>query len=144
MKRRSKVQNLIYLAILMTVMMWGASQAFAGMGTVEGTVEGLNCVVYGKICPLDKADPHVATENIFVVLSSDHKKYYFVPNVERSILARMLGKKVRVSGVEKMDYNAVMASKIEVESDGKYEVKWSQQMENEQRIPNYFGRGKNN
>lgn len=144
MQRRFKVQKLIYLAILMTVPMWGAAQAFAGMGTVEGTVEGLNCVVYGKICPIDNADPHVAAENIFVVLSPDHKDYYFIPNVQRSILSRLLGKKVRVTGEKKMDHDAVVASKIEVESGGKYMVKWSQKMENEQRIPNYFGRGKSN
>jgi hypothetical protein len=141
MKRRFKVQKLIYLAILITVPMWGAAQASAGMGTVEGTVEGLNCVVYGKICPVDNADPHVAAENIFVVLSPDHKKYYFVPNVDRSILSRLLGKEVRVTGEQKMDHNAVIASKIETESGGMYKVAWSKKMEDAQRIPNYFGRG---
>jgi hypothetical protein len=144
MKKRFKVRKLIYLAILMTVVMWGGAQAFADMGTVEGTVEGLNCVVYGKICPMDNADPHVAAENIFVVLSQDHKSYYFVPNIQRAILARMLGEKVRVTGEKIMDHNTVMASKIEVETGGKYKVKWSQKMENEQRIPAYFGRGKSN
>ena len=137
MKKQYKVHRLIYVTVLMAVTMWGASHALAG--TVEGTIQGLNCVLHGKVCPLDKADPHVAAENVFVVLSSD-KKYYFLTNIDRSIMARMLAKNVRVTGEHNEKYNAVLATKIEVMSNGMYKVKWTKKMEDEERFSRFYGR----
>ena len=121
MKKQNKNHRLLYLIVLIGVTMWGVDSAFAN--TVEGTVQGLNCVLYAKVCPVDDADPHVSAENVFVVLSSKDK-YFFVPNIDRTVMSRLLAKKVRVTGDLKMKHNAIIASKLEVESNGTYKLRW--------------------
>ena len=121
MKKQNKINRLLYSMVLIGVTMWGASSASAG--TVEGTVQGLNCVLYGKVCPVDYADPHVSAENVFVVLSSKDN-YFFVPNIDRAVMSRLLAQKVRITGDLKTKYNAIIASQLEVESNGKYKIRW--------------------
>lgn len=128
----------LYLPIFLIVMVWDTGHVFAG--TWEGTVQGLNCVLYDKACPKDKADPLVAGENVFVVLTSD-KHYFFVPNIARRVMARWVAKKVRITGDQNDKYNSIKAEKLEVASNGTYKTKWSQKMEDE-TYRDYYGRGK--
>lgn len=128
----------LYLPIFIVVMVWGTGIVFAS--TWVGTVQGLNCVLYDKACPRDKADPLVAGENVFVLLTSG-KSYFFVPNIDRRLMARWVAKKVRITGEQNAKYNSIKAEKIEVASNGKYKIKWSQKMEDE-TYREYYGRGK--
>lgn len=137
MKKQSTIQRYVSLSVLIVVMLLWAPFAFAG-GSVEGKVQGLNCAVYGKVCPVDKKDPHVAGENTFVVLSSK-KKYYFLSNIDRALMARWVTDKIRVTGELDPKYNAIKAKKIEVMSDGKYQVQWSQEMA-ERAMWRHYGR----
>ncbi len=127
---RRTTRNLGFVAALMifTVLSFGNALA----GTIEGTVQGLSCVIGGKLCPIDHQDPHLAAEKSFVVLSAD-RSYHFVSNLDRAILARYLSKKVRVSGKISSEYNAIMAKKFEVYMDGKWQTKWTIEMEKEAR-----------
>lgn len=137
MNKPFKYNMFRHLAILTTFALWGASHAAAA--TLEGTVQGLNCVVYGQICAEDYLDPHITAENAFVVQSAD-KSYYFLTNIERSVLAGMVAKKVRVTGKHDQKYNSVLAEKIEVKSNGSYKVTWSKEIEERKRWTYLNGR----
>ena len=86
---------------------------------MEGTIEGYNCVMQGKTCPIGGEDPLVAAEFTFVLLTMD-KKFYFVPNIDRAVLARHVAEQVRISG--DITSNAIKASTVEVKKDGKWKV----------------------
>ena len=71
--------------------------AFAGETTLEGSIQGFTCVTQGKVCPVGKEDPLAGIERVFVLLIDDNN-YYFVPNVDRAILARHINEKIRITG----------------------------------------------
>ena len=112
------------LVLLMVVPAW----VFAGQ--VVGTVQGLTCVTTGKICPVDKEDPLVAATRVFVV-KTEGSDYYFVPNLDRALLARYLNKKVRVLGEINPRYHSVTASEFQVWKSGKWKTVWTKELEEE-------------
>lgn len=72
---------------------------FAMAASVTGSIQGFNCVTQGKVCPIGKEDPVAAAENVFVLLVDASKDdYYFVPNVDRAVLARHLNTQVKIDG----------------------------------------------
>jgi hypothetical protein len=104
--------------------------AWAMAGTVEGTIQGLTCVTLGKLCPVDKEDPMIGAERIFVVLTKDNN-YYFVPNLDRGILARHINQMVRVTGEISSKYKAIDAEELEVFQDGAWKTAWSTRWQEE-------------
>lgn len=101
---------------------------WAMAGTIEGTVQGYQCVTAGKTCPVGKEDPVVAAERVFVVLTSGGN-YYFVPNLDRAILARHIAEKVRVTGPINPKYKSITAEVFEVNKNGKWVTVWSKEMQ---------------
>lgn len=101
---------------------------WATAATVEGTIQGYDCVVTGTVCPIGQEDPYVATQSIFIVLT-EGKDYYFIPNVDRSVLARHVNDKVRVNGKMSAKYNSIHAETIEVMEKGSWKTAWSLQAE---------------
>jgi hypothetical protein len=100
--------------------------------TVEGTIQGFTCVTAGKMCPVGKEDPVIASEKIFVILTKKGGKYYFVPNVDRAILARHINQLVRVSGEISPDYPAIRAESIQVLQKAPcWQTTWSTAMQQE-------------
>ena len=95
--------------------------AYADM--VEGSVQGFTCVTQGKICPVGKEDPMAAVENVFVILTKGGD-YYFVPNLDRSVLARHINDQVRVIGRISPKYPSIIADKIEVLNKGAWRSAW--------------------
>lgn len=93
--------------------------AFGAAGALEGTIEGYNCVLQGKTCPIGGEDPLVASEFTLVLLTPD-KKFYFVPNIDRAVLARHVAEQVRITG--DISSNAIKAQTIEVKKDGKWKI----------------------
>jgi hypothetical protein len=96
----------------------------------EGSVQSFTCITQGKVCPVGREDPMIAAEGIFVL----HVKagdYYFIPNVDRAILARHLNQMVKVEGVKSDLFNAVKASDIYVMDEGKWVKTWSQNWQDE-------------
>jgi len=120
MRRLGIISALTILAV------FSFGTAFAG--TVEGTVQGLQCITKGMLCPLDRQDPHIAAEKVFGIFT-ETKDYYLVTNIDRAILARYLGKKVRVKGKVSSKYKAITADKLEVLINGKWRTKWTREKE---------------
>ncbi len=108
--------------------------------SVEGTVQGLNCVVHDKICPVDAADPHLALENTFVILTGKNT-YKLVPNMNRAILSRYLGMEVRVTGDINQKYNSITADKFEVKKNSTYKTVWTQKQQREHYMLQPGGQG---
>jgi len=106
--------------------------AFAGATSVEGTIQGFTCVTHGKVCPVGKEDPTIAAERVFVVLDKAGK-YYFVPNLDRGIMARHINKMVRVKGNASAKYPSIHADTLEVMKGGAWALTWSQKLEAEAR-----------
>ena len=102
--------------------------------TFKGTIEGALCVLEGKKCPPDDLDAHLLIENNFVLLASDGK-YYYLPNLNRSVKVRSVGKDVQVTGNVKGE--SIIVDKFEVKEDGKYKVVWSKEKQKREFI-NYF------
>ena len=115
------------LAVLITLVLMGFGTAVQA-DTIEGTIQGFTCVTHGKICPVDRLDPHVAAENLFVVTGND-QSYFFIPNIDRSILARRVLSKVRVSGKTSLKYKSIEANQLEVYSAGNWKTVWSTEMQ---------------
>ncbi len=89
--------------------------------TIEGKIQGYNCVALGGRCASDFEDPVVNTEVAFVLDVGD-KNYYFVPNVDRIQLYYLVGKKVRITGVVNKDKKSIQAGKIEDIRNGDWKI----------------------
>ena len=113
--------------LLAAFLIFGSAGAVAAE-TLEGTVQGFNCVTNGKTCPVGKEDPVIATERIFVLFMGDGT-YYFVPNLDRAILARHIARPVRISGEVNPKYRSIQAESLEVMSDNAWRVAWSEEMQ---------------
>jgi hypothetical protein len=107
-----------------------SSPALATAGSYEGTIQGFWCVTQGKVCPVGKEDPVAAAENVFV-LHVKADKYYFIPNLDRGIMARHINEKVRVEGVMSPRFNAIKAADFYVDQGGKWKKTWSQNKQDE-------------
>ena len=108
----------------------------ASAATVEGTIQGYDCVVTGTVCPTGKEDPYVATQSIFIVLTKG-KDYYLVSNVDRAVLARHVNQQVRVNGKISSKYNSIRAKTIEVMEKGSWKVVWSLEEQRKMMEPEY-------
>lgn len=88
---------------------------FAIGASVSGSIQGFLCVTQGKICPIGQEDPVAAEENVFVLLVDASKgDYYFVPNVDRAVMARHLNEAVTIEGTVDMKTKSIKASTITV------------------------------
>jgi hypothetical protein len=121
MTRRSLSCVIVFAFVL--IPLWALA------GTIEGTIQGFTCVTTGKVCPVGKEDPMIAAERVFVVLGKVGKDYYFVPNVDRAILARHINRIVRVTGKMDEKYRSMNAQKLEVQQNGVWKETWSLQMQ---------------
>ncbi|MBA4369232.1 MAG: hypothetical protein C0403_16520 [Desulfobacterium sp.] len=111
---------------------------FVMAGSVTGSIQGFNCVTQGKVCPIGKEDPVAASENVFVLLVDASKgDYYFVPNIDRAVLARHLNTQVTVDGNVNSKWKSIEAT--DISSAGK--KVWSIAMQNEVNKDIYGGPG---
>lgn len=86
---------------------------FAMAASVTGSIQGFNCVTQGKVCPIGKEDPVAAAENVFVLLvDAATGDYYFIPNVDRAVLARHLNTMVKVEGTVDKKMKTIKATDI--------------------------------
>ena len=116
MRKLSIVLAVVAVFVLLPV--WAVAD------TVEGSVQGFNCVTVGKVCPVGKEDPMIAVENVFVILTKD-KDYWFIPNVTRMVLARHINQVMRVTGTLNTEYRSITAKSIEVLERGAWRKTWS-------------------
>lgn len=116
---KKKLILIAFALVLLPVLVFAAQ--------IEGTVQGYKCVTEGKVCPIGQEDPLAAVEQVFVVLTA--KDYYFVPNLDRAVLARHINTKVRVTGNISTKFKAITAEKFEVSRKGGWVVTWTKEME---------------
>jgi hypothetical protein len=101
---------------------------FAIGASITGSVQGFTCVTQGKVCPIGMEDPVAAVENVFVLLVDAAKgDYYFVPNVDRAVMARHINQEVKIDGTVNEKTKSIKATSISV--GGK--MVWSVDLENE-------------
>lgn len=98
----------------------------ASAAELEGSVQGFTCVTQGKVCPAGMEDPMAAAEEVFVLLTKDNT-YYFVPNVDRAVMARHINERVRITGDMNTQYNAINADKIEAYRGGSWQEVYSKE-----------------
>ncbi len=96
--------------------------------SITGSVQGFTCVTQGKVCPIGMEDPVAAVENVFVLLVDAAKgDYYFVPNVDRAVMARHINQEVKIDGTVNAKTKSIKATSITV--GGK--MVWSVDLRNE-------------
>ena len=116
--------------ILVSVFVLTLLPAMLYAGQVSGTIQGYSCVTQGKACPIGKEDPLVAIERVFVLKTSG-QAFYFIPNVDRAVLARHLLEEVRVIGELNKKYKSITAKEIKAKRRGKWRIVWSIDWEKE-------------
>lgn len=119
---RKLLPLIVFVAVLLPTL------AFAAPVTVEGSVQGYNCVTQGRTCPIGQEDPLAATESVFVVLTPENK-YFFVPNVDRAVMSRHINEPVRVKGELNPQYSSIRATSLETQRGGQWRVVWSPEMQ---------------
>ena len=116
----------VFLLILLVTMLLMPTWAFSA--EVVGTIQGYTCVTTGKICPVDKEDPLVAATRVFVV-KLEGPDYYFIPNLDRALLARYLNKRVRVIGEINPRYRSIRVKEFQVWRNGSWKTVWTRELE---------------
>lgn len=134
MKTIAIYKKILVLAVAMTLIVPAVAIAKSNVKTFKGTIEGALCVIEGKKCPPDDLDAHLLIENNFVLLASDGK-YYYLPNLNRTIKARYVGKSVQITG--KATGESIIVDKLEAKEGGKYKLVWSTEKQ-KRDILNYF------
>lgn len=99
--------------------------------TITGKINGFECAVAGKVCPIDKLDPHITLESDFVLQEPDGT-FYLLPNVPRDIKVRYVLEEVQVTGDLNEKYKSIRVEEFRVKRDGAYKTVWSQAMQREQ------------
>ncbi len=124
--KRFFVPMLIALAIV-------AAPVYAVGAQYVGSIQGFNCVTQGKLCPVGQEDPVIAAENVFVLLVDAAKgEYYFVPNLDRGIMARHINQTARITGMANMSLKSIVAEKLEIMgADRSWKQAWTKQWEAE-------------
>jgi hypothetical protein len=118
----------LFLTIFMGILL---IPTIAISATQTGTIQGFNCVTQGVLCPVGKEDPMAAAEKVFVLWCEKEKKFYFIPNVDRAVLARHINQIVKIDGTMSDKYNAIQASEIHQKEGNKWRKVWSSDWQDE-------------
>ena len=122
-------RGVVILATLVCVFMIALS---AQAGEYKGTIQGLQCAVEGKLCPVGYEDALIAMESTFVLVD-DSKNWYVLPNLDRSVLARHVNEEVLVIGKKHDTQNSIRVEKLQVKTDKGWDTVWSAEKQNELR-----------
>jgi hypothetical protein len=134
MKKINSYKTYMIFVVFLGVIVFTVAFATTHTATLRGTIEGALCVLNGKKCPVHDLDAHLLIENNFVILASDGK-YYYLPNLSRSVKARYMGKDIQITG--KVKGESIIVDKLEVKEGDKYKVVWSKEKQKREVI-NYF------
>lgn len=104
---------------------------FAAQSELSGTINGQTCATIKKTCPIDKLDPHLATETAFVLMANDGKQY-LITDVSTTVLARHALEKAKITGEINEKYGAIKADSLMVMKGKKYVEVWSKKAEQEE------------
>jgi hypothetical protein len=115
----------LFLGVLL-VLLLPALVANAEMKTITGKMTGFTCLTRGYICPIDKADPMIALERDFVLVTASGE-YYFLTNIALGVKARHALEVVQATGDVNPKYKSMKVTKLVV--GGK--TVWTPEMERE-------------
>ncbi len=105
----------------------------ATAASLTGSIQGFNCVTQGKICPIGMEDPVIAAENVFVLLVDAAKgEYYFVPNIDRAIMARHINEQVKIDGTVNAKMKSIKADNLYVKdakAPGGWKKVWARDLQ---------------
>ncbi|RPI79546.1 MAG: hypothetical protein EHM45_02490 [Desulfobacteraceae bacterium] len=118
------------LMLASVLLLFALTPLMAGAATLEGTIQGYQCVTQGKTCPIGQEDPLAAAENVFVIQTKSND-YYFIPNIDRATLARHINDVVRVNGTVDSRYKSITADSFEYMKNGMWVTAWSPKMQDE-------------
>lgn len=134
MKKINTYKLAVGFIITIALILPGAANAKSHVKTIKGTIEGALCAIEGEVCPPEDLGVHLITEVNFVLrVSAD--KYYYLPNLNRTIKARYAGKNVRITG--KVKGESIIVDTLESKEGGKYKLIWSKEKQKREFI-NYF------
>jgi hypothetical protein len=134
-------KNILYTFVLTTALAFILPAGVWASKTMEGWIQGYNCVVHGHRCPIDTLDPHLMLEPDFALILNDGN-YWLMPNIARHVKAKYVHNAIRVTGDLNSKYNSIEVDKLEVKKNGSYATVWSKDMirrEMEDRQEEYYG-----
>jgi hypothetical protein len=134
-------KNILFTFVLITALAFIVPVVARASKTVEGWMQGYNCVVNGTRCPIDTLDPHLMLEPDFALIV-DNGNYWLMPNIARNVKAKYVHNAIRVTGDLNSKYNSIDVDKLEVKKNGSYTTVWSKEMmrrEMENRQEEYYG-----
>ncbi len=83
------------------------------METLMGSIQGFECVMQNKVCPIGHESEEAAAEQTFVLLvNAKNGDYYVIPNVKEGVLARLINSDVKVVGYVDKKRNSIWAEEI--------------------------------
>ena len=112
------------------LILWVSQASAAEQVTIEGTIQGYNCITTGKICPVDKNDPWVQTEDVFALYTREND-FYLVSNMNREALKVHTNEIVRITGEVDPKYRSMKASRLEVLDEGSWQKKCKEVIHND-------------
>ncbi len=87
----------------------------AGMSTLVGSIQGYDCVITKKVCPIGMEDSMAAEASVLVLLVDPEKADFWVlPNVNQKVLARHINQEVKVVGHLESDQKAMWVEELYV------------------------------
>jgi hypothetical protein len=120
-------KNILYTFVLTTALAFILPAGVWASKTMEGWIQGYNCVVHGHRCPIDTLDPHLMLEPDFALILNDGN-YWLMPNIARHVKAKYVHNAIRVTGDLNSKYNSIEVDKLEVKKNGSYATVWSKEM----------------
>ena len=134
-------KNILFTFGLITALAFIVPVGARASKTVEGWIQGYNCVVHGHRCPIDTLDPHLMLEPDFALIVNNGN-YWLMPNIARDVKAKYVHNAIRVTGDLNSKYNSIDVDKLEVKKSGNYTTVWSKEMmrrEMESSQEEYYG-----
>ena len=134
-------KNILLIVMLIIALAFIAPVGAGAAKTVEGRMQGCNCVVHGHRCPVDTLDPHLMLESDFVLLVNDDN-YWLMPNIARIVKAKYVQDAIRVTGALNPKNKSIDVDKLEDKKNGAFKIVWSKEMmrrELESSQPEYYG-----
>ena len=134
-------KNILFTFVIITALALIVPVGATASMTVEGWIQGYNCVVHGHRCPIDTLDPHLMLEPDFALIVNNGN-YWLMPNIARNVKAKYVHNAIRVTGDLNSKYNSIDVDKLEVKKNGSYTTVWSKEMmrrEMESSQEEYYG-----
>jgi hypothetical protein len=130
MKRARVIMALFVALAVFSACAHSGKSSTSPVESLVGSIQGFNCVTQGKVCPVGREDPMIGAEQVFV-LFMEGGTYYFVPNLDRGIMARHFNELVKIEGTKSDQFNAIKATDLYVKENGGWKKVWSQDIQDE-------------